>query len=296
MFVRNRWSDLGFVLAVLNCLATADIARAASDPEAIRCVEDFLSHYRNVQEYRTTLFKREFDLKGKTLHEEKIALTFKKDDEKPGQVTFEYLNQGTTGIRNNGMTVKYREGEQVELKLGKAKGLGAVVNGVASLAVNDRMSLFDPQMLQDEVFTLNRAGFDFLAFALRKHLPTLKTASKGGIRKVGDGCALKYEPHLDGEETVVLQPGQSIREIEERYVTLAYLIYQNNRDQFKSFQEVFTRTKPVTVKIPRGFMEFDLTLQESTKLPDEFNLFFRGKQIGAYGFGDTKVRTKADGG
>ena len=42
MFVRHRGSHLGFVLAALT-LSTTPAARAASDPAALRCIEDFIA-------------------------------------------------------------------------------------------------------------------------------------------------------------------------------------------------------------------------------------------------------------
>jgi hypothetical protein len=288
MLIRYGRRYFGFTLAALT--AVSSFAQASSDPRAVQCVEDFLSHYRNLKSYQTRLIKNEWNEKGKALHSEKIGLTFSK----PHEVEFKYLNEGNTGIRNNGMTVAYKNGDEVSIRLGSTAGLGFLVKGVASLIVGDHTSLYDSKVLEDEIFTLNRAGFDFLAFALDKHLPAIKTSEKGGVKmingeKADAGCTIKYTPEVEGEEIVDLKPEDSVRAIEEKYGTLAYLIYRKNTDEFDSLRDLFVRDKETKIHVPKSFMEFDLTLDPVTKLPTHFVLYNDGKKIGDYGFQDTQL-------
>lgn len=294
MLVRHGRGHHGIVLAALTAAALFPLlSSAASDPRALKCVEDFVDSYSKVGSYRTTMIKREFGLGGDLLHDEKIGLEF----EKPRRVVFRYLNEGITGIRNNGMTVGYTSGEEVEVKLGKPEGLGLFVNGVASLAVGGRMSLFDSKVLDDEVFTLNRAGFDYLAYALGKHLPTLRTSELGGISFAGEQnpsepCRVRYVPHLSGEETIDLRPGESVFPVEERFATLAYVIYFRNRDKLASFRDLFVRKEPLKLKVPRAFTEFDMEIDRKTKLPLRFVMRFDGKVAGEYDFQDTESKLR----
>jgi hypothetical protein len=61
------------------------------------------------------------------------------------------------------MTVTYVGGDTVSIKLRKIRGLGFLMSGVASVVVGDHTSLFDPEVLGDEIFTVNRAGFDYFS-------------------------------------------------------------------------------------------------------------------------------------
>jgi hypothetical protein len=278
---RKKWQLICYLLQIF----TLPSLHAASDPQAIRCAQDFLNRYSKIKNYDSVLEKKEWDLEGELLHDEKIQLTF----EKPKKITLKYLNEGNTGIRNNGMTLRYVSGETVSIQLGETRGLGFLVNGPASLAIGDSLSIFDSRVLENEIFIINRSGFDLLAHTLKAYLPSLNQTETGGLQLTGSPCQLEYFPHLPGEVAISLEPQDSIEQIEEKFGTLGYFIYQRNRDQLDSIRDLYVREKKMTLQIPKSFPRFQITLGKKTQLPEHIVFFLNDKKVGQYHFEYLKV-------
>ncbi len=277
---------ISFIFVVLFFSFLSD-SRAASDPSAIVCIEKFIEANRKLPDYEAVLLKKEWDIQGRELHDEKIEVTVSRSK---NRVQMKYMNSGATGIRNNGMKVEYSGSEKLKIKLGSTNVLGFFANSAASALIGDSMSIFDARALEGEVFTINRTGFDFLAWILSKSLESVKSSSEGGFSLGAPGtCKVKYIPHLSGKTQVTLQPSDSIFELEHQLGTLAYIIFQENRDQFDSLRDVFVRKKPVKISVPKSFYEVHFEFNATTSLLDHFQIFQEGHVIGDYYFSSVKA-------
>lgn len=310
MFVRYGWGHFRFALAALVLTAAAGPRQAAAwvDGPSQACVQRFLKAYSGLTSYETRMHKREWDGKGSLTHDELIALTFTK----PANVRFEYLNRGSTGIRNNGMVIRLAgdRSSKVDIQLGKPDAWGFLAKAAASLVVPSQTSLYDPLVVNSEIFTLNRAGFGFLATALSHQLEGIRLAKSGGLTYSGSdslsltraaalrpeavlpGCEIRYTPHAKGVHEVLVVPTDSIAALEDRYGVLAYFIYLENQDRFSAFADLFARKQEMKLKIPRAFTEFVLELEDSTALPKRVALFWRDQLIGDYQFEKTVVHAR----
>jgi len=261
-------------------------AASLSEPQAIQCLENFISRYQPLSGYKTTVTKKEWNEKGEVSRNEKMEITNKKNN----QIRIKYIDEGSTGIRNNGMTVTYSGGQEAEITLGEANFFGSFARNAAALIIGDKMNILHPKMIEDEILTLNRAGFDFLSQLIKRHLPYAREAKTGGVTLAdGKACQVRYKPYAEGSDAVTLEPSQSIFDLEEKYGTLAYFIYRSNRAQFDSFADLFDRKKSVTISIPRGFSELDLDLDPVNYLPTKMVLKFNSKDVGSYSFENTEL-------
>ena len=273
-------------ILLLPSLFLISFVAHASDPAAVQCVEQFLEANKSASHYKTHLAKKEWNLQGGLLHDDQIEMSVSRS---PVRVQLTYLNRGDTGIRNNGMRVEYDGSEKLKIKLGSTNVLGFLAHSAASAVIGDSMSIFDARALEDEIFTINRSGFDFLALVLGKHLDSTKTSTQGGLTLTATGtCRVKYAPHLTGHTEVTLQPSDSVFEWEEKLGTLAYIIWQENREKFGSMRDLLIRQKPVTISIPKGFYDTTFDFNPVTHLPDHFSLYQQGKLIGDYHFNDVQ--------
>ncbi len=231
--------------------------------------------------------KKEWDLKGNLVHDENLELTVVRSKKR---VKIKYTDRGDTGIRNNGMTVEYQGTEKLKVQLGSVSGFGFIAHAAAGALIGDSMSIFDARALEGEIFTINRSGFGFLGLVLGLGLESAKTSAEGGFSLVTPGtCQVRYRPHLSGDRKVLLQPTDSIFELEEKLGTLAYIIWQENLTQFNSFRDVFVRQKPMEVSIPKSFYETEFQFSTITHLPERFQLFQQGRRLGDYHFTEVQA-------
>lgn len=229
--------------------------------------------------------KQEFDSNGRLRRDELIEVI----DTKPNHITYTFRNEGNTGVRNNGMRLEYTGSGNLGLKLGEARGLGFLVHGPASVTLGSSISITAEQVVEDEIFTINRAAFRYLATALQFHLAALKNSEIGGVNSREGKCRIHYSRHAEGLTAVKLLPADSIFALEERHGTLAYLIFHYNKEVFGRFYNLFHRKSEITVQIPTWFFDFDLDLAPDTNLPERFVLYIDGKKLGEYGFSRTEL-------
>lgn len=273
---------------LLQNLLLSDLPSFASQPPAslttqdslFQCFEGFINTYQSLSSYQGILQKKEWKINGDLVHDEKIEVSFKK----PSSLKLKYLNEGSSGIRNNGMTVEYEGGKTVKIHLGKPKLFGALSHGVASLIVGGDLSLFDPKVLDDEIFTVNHGGFGYLVEAMKKVGAEIK--SNPEFRFVGemtpDQCSVEYPLQSKTNVFLDLKPEDSIFKIEEANRTLAYFIYDANRDQFSSFRDLFVRSKPMRVRFPDQQVTLNLVLNRKTRLPEKISLRQNDSLIAEY--------------
>lgn len=276
-------------LTLIVSLSYSSVAHAGADPVSAQCIEQYVAATKALTHYSTVIAKKEWDLKGGLVHDEKLQATISRPK---NYVQLKYLNSGDTGIRNNGMKVEYNGSETLKIKLGSTNFLGFFAHTAASAVIGDSMNMFDSKALEDEIFTINRTGFDFLAMILDKGLHSVKGSADGGFSLVEPGtCHLKYLPHHTGKWEVNIQPTDSIFDLEEKYATVAYIIFQSNKTQFSSLRDVFVRKKPMKVSIPIGFFETDVVFNPTNHLADQFRIYQDGRLIGEYHFTEFKSLT-----
>ena len=278
-----------FLLSSLPSFASQTPAPPLSTQDSLfQCFEGFIHTYQGLSSYQGILQKKEWKTNGDLVHHEKIEVSFKK----PSSLQLKYLNEGSSGIRNNGMTVEYNGGKTVKINLGKPKFFGALSNGVASLIVGGDLSLFDPKVLDDEIFTVNHGGFGYLVEAMKKVGSEIK--SNPDFKFVGnltlDQCTVEYPLQSKTNAFLDLKPEDSIFKIEEANRTLAYFIYDANRDQFSSFTDLFVRNKPMRVRFPHQQVTLTLILNRKTRLPEKITLRQNDSLIAEYQYSDFTVQ------
>lgn len=267
---------------ILISLSIVHGASAESLP-ALQCLRDFTQRYAQGPSYFTKLKKTEFDFSPSPMVEN-LEITERAKTE----IDLKFVDKGKSGIRNNGMTVHYKSGDEVEIELGKSRGFGFLLNGLAETFAKKKMKLYSADVIERQIFTVNRAGFGYLARLIQMRLPEFEKGALGQLSNEGAGCHVqfKHDPKLD--ETIELDPQRAIPEIEQKYGTLAYLIYKMNRDLFPKFESLFERKKPMTIQISPAFADFNLDL-DAAHLPTKFELFFGGQILGRYEFSETKM-------
>lgn len=271
------------ILAAVIPLLTATPSFAEEAAE--RCMSRFIARYAKLTEYSTRVRKVD-TLTSDTPNEEIIELKHKK----PNETTFKFLNEGNTGIRNNGMTVQYTGGDKLKVALGEARGLGFFINGPAQKMVSGGVSLTDSKVLENEVFTINRAGFGYLADSIQRRLARMNESFNQALTLRGDDCSISYRKHTDEVHTVTLKPKDSVFKLEERFATLAYQIFRNNPSQFSSFEDLFSRDGDVEIRVPEYFLDFDLDLDPETNLPSRLAIYIDGRIAQELFFEDVKFQ------
>lgn len=281
--------NLRFFLSVFFLTQTSLIFADSTTHEAMtQCFEGFIDNYAQLNSYKGTLHKKEWKTHGELVHDEKIEVSFYK----PHKLQLRYLNEGSSGIRNNGMTVEYNGGKTVKITLGKPKFFGALTNGVASLVIGDELPLYDSKVLDDEIFTINHGGFGYLVDAIKK--VGAEVRSNPEFKFVGsvtqDQCTVEYPLQSKPGAYLELKPEDSIFKIEETHRTLAYFIFDANRDQFSSFTDLFVRTKPMKIRFPHQLIYFTLTLNRKTNLPERISIREKDTLIAEYVYSEFLVQ------
>ena len=280
--------NLKFIFIVsLVFHAIPSFADRTTHEAIIQCFEGFADTYSELQSYRGILHKKEWKKNGDLVHDEKIQVSF----QKPHQLQLKYLNEGSSGIRNNGMTVDFNGGNTVKISLGKPKFFGALTHGVASLVLGDELPLYDPKVLDDEIFTINHGGFGYLVGAIKKVAAEVKSNPEfkftGTVTQ--NQCTVEYPLQFKENEYLELKPQDSIFKIEENHRTLAYFIYDANRDQFSSFTDLFVRSKPMKIRFPNQLVYFTLTLNRKSKLPEKISMRENNTKIAEYQYTDFSI-------
>jgi hypothetical protein len=252
----------------------------SSDP--IDCLKSFTKKMKSISEYSTLMNKVENFPSGEVTEEIRIRHNIK-----IGTLTLEFLNHGHSGIKNNGMTVQYDGTPELNIKLGKATGFSTLVRPLVSAVAGKKMGLTDSEVITEEIFTVNQAGFAFLAKILEMHLlnGSLDAAdlsnSKKGI------CEVSYRPKKTSFTEMNLKSTDDIFDVEERFGQLSYFIFLTNEKLVLKYHKLFDRTEKWTLKIPDQLPAFDLTLDSQTLLPTNFSLYHSGRKVGVYQFSET---------
>lgn len=256
----------------------------ASSFEAVDCMHRFVANYSRVDGYSARVRRIKY-VASDTPAEEVLDLKHRK----PNELVFQFVNRGISGIRNNGMKVEYRGGAQLKVKLGQPAGLFAALAQVPLEALlGEGLSLTNPKVLEGEIFTLNRAGFGYLAEAMKSRLAKGSDPAASGLSLRSRSCAISYRKHTDEAHRVVLKPSDSVFELEERFATLSYLIFKYNPSSFSRFEDLFAREKVADITVPEWFFDFDLDLNPATDLPSRFAIYIDGKMAEEIFFDDVK--------
>jgi len=260
-------------------------ALATTSPGAIACIERYRAANDALKSYSYTLIKKEWTTTGTLMRDDVLKATF----QKPTTLTMGYLNEGTTGIKNNGMRVTYNGTSHLDVKLGAPQGLGFLLNGPASLVVSGGLSTGSVHVLQGEYLTINRGGFGPLARLLASRVQDLKAAQQGGLTEEPGTCRLHYTKHTESVQIRDLRPTDSIEKIEDEVGTLAFFILMSNPDQFSGLYDVFHRSERMDVKVPLWFLDFDLILDPKLDVPNRLTFHLNDKILADYQFTDIKV-------
>ncbi len=255
-------------------------ASAQSQPEALSCVEKFIEKMASTKGYSLRMQKRELS-SGKWL-EEPIEIWSEGQ-----QIKYKFVADGSTGIKNNGMTLIYNGTETLNIIWGEPTFLGAIANKAAKAVTGDTLQLLDSKTLKGEIFTLNRAGYRHLAACLKYHLPALKAADAGGL-KTEKGCKLKHTPPHVEYATVNLSPGVRIQDLEEKYGTFGYHIREVNAEKFPTLEALFKHTGEQEIRVPLFFLPFELDIDPETGFPSRLVIYLEGQKIGEYEFTQVK--------
>ncbi len=262
------------MIALALLLTSAAFAKV--QPEALHCLERFVEQAQKIKGYSATLHKREW-LDGKEYFEP-VELWV----EGKNHIKYKFLKKGTTGIRNNGMTLVYTGGEMMSVSWGEPTGIGVLANRAARSVVGDKLHLTSERALKGELITLNRAGFFLLADAIRFHLPDWRSEKGGEIALISE-CLIKFTPEQNFSE-ITLQPGDSIFSLEEKFGTVAFYIQQINAHLFPNLHSLFNRKKEHRIKVPKTLPPFELALDNGTYLPKKLRFFRDGRPLGEYDF------------
>ncbi|MCM2282150.1 MAG: hypothetical protein NDI61_09925 [Bdellovibrionaceae bacterium] len=257
------------------------------DSEAIRCIEKFVAKYESIGGYTSRMLKAE-----RLSDSRKTTQTIEIRARGDRWIQLKYLDRGKTGVRNNGMTVTFDGTESLKIEWGSSTGLGFLVNGPAQWMSGNSVSIFSSRVVDEEIFTVNRAGFGFLAAALKRHLPSLKASELGRLRVQPGTCQLEYRTQSDKFDSVEITGRDSVFQIEEKFGTLAYLIYRNHSDKFSKLSDVFKAQRATRVRVPREFASFDLVLDQKTDLPSRFVLYWKSDVVGDYQFSEIRTEPK----
>jgi len=259
----------------------------AANPTPKECILKMGEAFNSLAQYSTVL-NREIWVDGVYKKNRKVQIEYMRGN----STLITYLDKGSTGIKNNGMTVFWKHGsKEFELTIGESSGLGAIVGGIASAAANGMYSITGKDALKGEFITINRGGIGFLSEALSKRVKGLKPNDDGGLSvwKKDEYCSIKYRKHTDIVSEITLKKDQDVFQIEEDYGTLSYQIFLHNRDKFPTFLEFFNRKKDMKVKIPHWFFNMDFVLDPKTNLIKDLTLYHGEQILGRYYFREMEV-------
>lgn len=250
--------------------------------EAARCLEKFLVRHEALNSYSSRMKKVETLRTGeKSIQDIEIVARGEK------YIQLKYMSRGSTGIRNNGMVVTFDGSDRLRVKLGSARNLGFFVNLPAKMFTGDTIAITDPAVVDDEIFTVNRAGFGYLARLLRRNWSAIRQGVMGNIKVAPGTCNIEYRAHLDRLVTIEQRERESIFEFEEKHGSIAYILYLLNSGKQERFSSFLNSSKRRMLRVPIDVASFDLSLDPVSHLPSKFVLFWEDIKIGEYLFTDT---------
>lgn len=271
------------VLPLLLTMTLASKATAQNAPEAIACLKKYVEQVEKINGYSTTMAKKEYIVDPPNDELVQLIATG------PRHHVYMYINEGRTGLKNNGMTLTYNGTDVYDLVFGEAKGFAVFRNRAARALYGNKLKANDEHALTGEIFTLNRAGFYFLARIVKQHLKDMQRSTVGGVTKAGENCHLRYKPHSTTFNKVLLKKDESITTLEEEYGVLAYQLHLANPEIFKNLYAVFNRKEDVEILVPNFLIEFEVWLNPKTNLPDKFVIYDKDKTLGEYTFSNTQL-------
>jgi len=282
----NFFSTLTFSSIIFFNLIICLHSNASVTPKTESCLNDFIDTFSKTRGYSTTINKKEYNLEGDLVHDEIVQFDYVNSSH---ALTVTYLNDGSTGIRNSGMKVEYDGKENLKLKLGAPNFFGFFVNTAASIAVPSNMKVYDKLALDDEIFSIKRAGFAFFVQALKIHLPDIKSNKENALLEADEKCFTRYIPISPSTKITTFKNQGDVDKFEEEQGKLAIQLVLENKGEIKNLHEIFNLSKPVNLKTPSHFLKFDLSLDPELKTPSEIKLYYKDKIIGDYEFAKTKL-------
>jgi hypothetical protein len=265
----------------LSLLIAAGAAHAAVTPQAKKCAEKFFAAYDPLEGYTALIKKTERAPRGgRVLNEQRIRLTHRK----PVYVKVEFLDKGSTGIKNNGMISEYDGGRKQKVTLGKPTFAGALMNRAAKAVIGDALDLFSPYSTDKEYLTLNRTSLTNLAHMLKAHMKAMEESERGGLsaESEGGGCRLRYAAHAP----VFTRTFSGIPELEQALDEMAaspiFWVFLN-LDQFRDLTDFYRNFAGKKIQISESSMPFELVLRPDG-LPKELRFFHKSKEMASYAY------------
>jgi hypothetical protein len=252
-------------------------AHATVTPQAKACLEKFFAAYDPLDGYTALIKKTErAPRSGRILNEQRIRLTHRK----PVYVKVEFLDKGSTGIKNNGMISEFEGGRKQKVTLGKPTFAGALMNRAAKAVIGDALDLFSPYSTDKEYLTLNRTSLTNLAHMLKTHLKAMEESGKGGLSADGEGCRLRYAAHAP----VFTRTFSGIPELEQALDEMAanpiFWVFLN-LDQFSDLTDFYRNFAGKKIQVSESSMPFELVLSPDG-LPKELRFFHKYKEMASY--------------
>jgi hypothetical protein len=274
-----------FVILLSNS-SLAVPSKPSVESAALHCLNRFSQRMNETTSYETTIEKREKGTDG-TWRTDRIHLTEAKRGE---HVEIVYLNEGSTGIKSNGMKVTYKAGEDLAIVYGTSKGFGGIFGSIAKSAAPKSIKLTDGLAVNEEIFTINRAGFRFMSQMILKGVQSSAGTLEG--QESNNECLLKWTPTQADYQEIQISDGESIWKLEETYSTLASLIQRKNKDLFPKLSDLFRVRGTKKILVPKSLTAFTTKLDLATDLPKSFQLYWEGDLVGEYVFKDTKILSR----
>lgn len=248
------------------------------------CLTDFLDTYKKVKSYKTNMKKTENFPELGVSNSDNIQVTHTKGE----SLEYKFKTPGTTGIKNNGMVITYTGKKEIKIKPGKGKNIGGVVSFFANNFFPSEIGLYDRLAIKNELFTVDRAGFDFISHSLKSYLK--KNGRKTFSETVKNGkCVISYHPVNLDNINYSLKKGTDLRAVENKFGYPAFYLFYKNLNKYSSFGSFLSPNYDGDIKIPNSFFPFELIIDLKTKLPTKFEIYNNKSTIGRYDFKDTVI-------
>lgn len=260
--------------------------QAKANTQKFDCLAASIDKIKKLNEY--TVRMRKIEYFGSQRIDEEILVY---ENKTAGLRTLEFINQGSTGIKNNGMKLSYNVNDNfISIKYGKSFGLGVFASPFIKILGKTKTHLYDADVVDKQIFTLNRAGLSFLYKVLENKFIRLKNEEIGKFDETisPEKCSYEFRKKHKEPITETVSKDNTLTQIEEKYGTLAYLLYLENSKEIKTFHE-FLGSENIKIFVTDHFTNFNLVIDNVTKLPLEFTLFHNDDVIGKYQFEDINV-------
>jgi len=268
---------LSFLFPVLNIFANS------SD-----CLSKFLKTYKKINRYNAIVVKEE-NFKSLRVNNKH---TFYVDHFKGKYIKMIFKDEGQTGYKNNGMVLLYKFNKKIEITKGKAKGVLSFLSKLASPFVPTETGLYTKLAVTNELFTVNRAGIDFIY----KSLNILKNSSYLTISEDLKGCDIAYTPpvivaKIKHQELLKARKVQfkTVASMEEKTGYPAFYMYYANKNKYLNFSHFLLKNKYSKIRVPNFFFKSIITISKKNYLPSSFLIYKEGILIAKYIFKDVKI-------